>query len=113
MIIKLLQKGHNCVDSLIIIDGISAQFLEENEAYEVYRKDADVVFDVLVNSLPGGTYDELCNRIQRYRRQNARELGESWSCRACGWKGFTPIFEPNFMVRCPNCEYEATPHREE
>jgi len=106
-----LEKGRNCADVLILIDQTAAQNMEEREAQERYRKDAEALFFYLYNSLPGGTYDALRVILQRQWRKSARELCESWSCSACGWKGTTPLFLPSFVTLCPECEAEATPHR--
>ena len=99
-----LHKGQRCVDAVVTIS------IEAKSGCDCdYNTEADQLFDILVSSIPGGTYDSLCVKLQRYWRQCYQEQGVSFSCKNCGWHGYAPIALSN-GAHCPNCEEPATPH---
>jgi hypothetical protein len=100
--IKALQL-HKCRSSqisVIVID--NEEGIDGPDAQALFVKEGDELFDLLLNNLPGGVYDRLCDRLQMYWRACSLQDDAIWECQDmdCGWRGHRPVYNDN---NCPVC----------
>ena len=107
-----LHKGIGGEDVVIVIskDECNKLYCSSERKYYLFRMDAYALFTMLLNSLPGGVYDILCNRLQQYWTKCAKVDNEWYRCldENCGWFGARPIVDIEDLLSgtkhvCPIC----------
>lgn len=65
-----VNKGRHVDDAVLHISGHA---YDSGLHDEVFDKDAQTLFDLIVRTIPGGTYDRLCARLRLYWRDCGHE----------------------------------------
>lgn len=72
MKILSLQKGHAVSDVVVLVHLTQARGMEHDEAKALYERDARDLFDLLVETMPGGTFDALQRMLNCWESRGLR-----------------------------------------